>query len=341
MDKQTFNERLKERFGDEHYTVLHYGEKSNDISVFQCLDCERRIEVRNSYLFSKKRSHICTKCHYKRKDTARNEAMLTERLISHGHRQISFFMQDRKGIRHNMIHFECGRCGRVNEKEVANFLTQKYDCGYCEGQKESKDTDSFIRELRERHGEQFTVLSEYHNATTKITVRCNGCGFIRQVKPNTLLVSGYCPKCGKKESKGERIIKNFLEACGIEFESQKYFSEWGIGIHYFDFYIPEYNLVLEYHGRHHYEFVSYFHKTEENFQYRLLKDKQKKETALLQGLNYVSINHSIEDLKKTLSHLFNSTTIPQGSRGKCFEIETIQDLDEDIVYSSLKDEVEK
>ena len=326
MNKETFDAKLKSKFSEEHYTVLYYGSNSAENSVLQCLDCGRRIEVNTGELFRSRRKHICSKCHYKRKDTKRNEDIVSERLIANGHILISFFMKERKGIKHNMVSFICGKCGRTNEKEVANFLRQKYECGFCEGAKESKDTDVFMAQLKERHGETVTLVGEYYNTNTDVTIRCNICGFIRQVKPNSILLSGYCPKCGKKESKGEQQIKKFLDRAKIEFEPQKYFSEWKIGVHYFDFYIPEYNLVLEYHGRQHYEFVPHFHKTEENFRSRLLKDKLKKETALLQGLNYISISHRIADLEEVLSLLFNSTTIPQGSRGKCLEIETVQDI---------------
>lgn len=326
MNRETFDAKLKEKFGDEHYSVLHYGANSHENSVLRCLDCGGRIEVNTGELFRARRKHICVKCHYKRKDTERNEALVTERLTSKGHEVISFYMKSRKGIRHNMVSFKCGKCGRVNEREVANFLRQSYECGYCEGSRESKDTDTFVSQLKERHGETLSLVGEYVNATTNVTIRCNVCGFIRQAKPNAILLSGYCPKCGKIVSKGERTIKTFLERQGIEFESQKYFHDWGIGIHYFDFYIPKYNLVLEYHGRQHYEFVSHFHKTEEEFQYRLKKDKIKQEEALKNGLNYASISYHVDDIEAILSILFNSTTIPEGSRGKCLEIETIQSL---------------
>lgn len=326
MDKKNFDIKLKEKFGSERYKVLHYGLEPSENCVFQCLDCGRRIEVKMGDLFSSRRKHICSKCHYKRKDILQNEEILSKRLLNNGHSTISFFMKKRKGVRHNMVSFVCGKCGRTNEKEVANLLRQKYDCSFCEGKKEGKDTDTFIAELRERYGESLTLVSEYLDARTNIAIRCNNCGFIRQVKPNAILASGYCPKCSKSASKGEKFIKKFLEQANIEFYPQKYFPEWEIGIHYFDFYIPKFNLVLEFHGRQHYEFVPHFHKTIENFQSRCKKDYNKKEAALSHGYNYVSISYHIKNLENVLYLLFNSTTIPEGSRGKCLEIETDQDI---------------
>lgn len=339
MTEQNFMKKLKKKFPDENYAVIHRGEKSNDISIIKCLDCGRKIQYRNSYLFSNKKNHLCIQCHYKRKDTIENEKIIIERLKNKAD-NIHFFMENRKGIRHNKVVFTCKNCGRVNEKEVANFLKQKFDCSYCEGQKEGKDTDIFTREMNEKYGENFSLLSEYVNSKTDVTIKCNKCGFIRKMKPNSFLVSGYCPKCGDKESKGEKYIKKYLDSHNIEYETQKYFRDWNIGIHYFDFYIPEYNYIIEFHGRQHYGYVDFFHKNQEDYEYRISKDKIKKEEALQHGLNYISIKYTLFSyLSVILDSLFNSTTIPQGSRGKCFEIETIQDLDEDIVCSSMKIEV--
>ena len=341
MDYQIFCEKLREKFSDENYSVIYQGKHSKENSVFRCLDCGRRIEVNTGELFRTRRKHLCAKCHYKRLDTIANEKLVLERLAAKA-KNVSFFMQDHNGIRHNMVSFTCSSCGRANTKNVANFLRQLYDCSYCEGKKESKDTDCFVSQLREKFGEKFTLLNEYTNAATNVRIRCNECGFIRDIKPGALLASGYCPKCSDKSSRGERVIMNFLNKRGLTYETQKYFSEWDIGIHYFDFYIPEFNLVLEYHGKQHYEFNPFFHKDQANFLFRAEKDKAKKNAAIDRGMNYVSIHYSLfSNLPSILEQIFNSTTIPKGSRGKCLEIETAQDLGEDIVYSPLKDGVEK
>lgn len=326
MDSKDFENKLKEKFPDENYIIIYAGKNTKENSVLKCVDCGRRIEVNTGELFRSRRKHICSKCHYKRIDTFNNEQIIRERL-KNGYSNITFFMEERKGIRHNMVSFTCDNCHRVNTKEVANFLRQKFNCSYCEGSKESKDTDIFLQELKEKSGDKFILLTEYINAKTDITIKCNKCGFIRKVKPNVLLNSCFCPKCDKKESRGEKFIWRFLENHNIYFIPQMYFSNWNIGIHYFDFYIPSYNLVLEYNGIQHYYFTPFFHQTEENFQYNQEKDRIKKDTALQQGLNYISIKYDLFDnLEEILNYIFNSTTIPEGSRGKSLEIETIQDI---------------
>jgi hypothetical protein len=59
-----------------------------------------------------------------------------------------------------------------------------------------------------------------------------------------------------KPSKGERKIIDFLVAENIEFKREWYFngcfSKTTNHLLYFDFYLPAYNLVIEYDGQQHY-----------------------------------------------------------------------------------------
>jgi very-short-patch-repair endonuclease len=59
-----------------------------------------------------------------------------------------------------------------------------------------------------------------------------------------------------KQSKGEILIANFLTSNQIEFYTEFYFNEFKITnstkVLYFDFYIPDYALVIEFDGEQHY-----------------------------------------------------------------------------------------
>lgn len=61
---------------------------------------------------------------------------------------------------------------------------------------------------------------------------------------------------GKKVSKGEKRIIDFLESNNIEFETQKSFEDCRgrnnrLPLR-FDFYLTEFNVLIEYDGEHHY-----------------------------------------------------------------------------------------
>ena len=64
---------------------------------------------------------------------------------------------------------------------------------------------------------------------------------------------------GKRCSKGEFKICKFLQRLDIEFEREKTFSECRSlkgNLLRFDFFIPEYNLLIEFNGLHHYKPVN-------------------------------------------------------------------------------------
>ena len=66
-----------------------------------------------------------------------------------------------------------------------------------------------------------------------------------------------CPRC--KKSRGEKEIMGILEKMNIKFEDEYEFIK--LSKRRFDFYLPKYNLVIEYHGIQHFKFIKFFHKT--------------------------------------------------------------------------------
>ena len=335
MTKEQFLEKINKKFADENFSIIYMGKNSSENSIIKCLDCNRKITVNTGELFRSRRKHICSKCYYLRKDTQINrDKVLT--LLKDKAYNIEFFMkkQSKNGNKSDCVRFTCLKCDYINELWVYGILrSNQCNCQRCSGQRKDKDDIIFSQELNELYPNKFTILVPYKDVKTDIRVRCNNCGFIRNVKPSVLIRSGFCPKCGKNKSIGENFISNWLDEHNINYETQKYFKDWDIGIHYFDFYLPTLNLIIEYHGQQHYSFNPYFHHTLENFNYRLEKDKTKKENCLKHGINYVSINSkNYCYLEKILSTITDSTTILSGSRGKCLEIESFHS-EEDIVWT--------
>lgn len=63
-----------------------------------------------------------------------------------------------------------------------------------------------------------------------------------------------CANCKDTESIGERRIRIFLESNNILFEQEKWFADCrDINPLPFDFYLPDYNLLIEFDGKQHYE----------------------------------------------------------------------------------------
>ena len=69
---------------------------------------------------------------------------------------------------------------------------------------------------------------------------------------NVSLNKTWCPKCN--ESKGEKRIRKWLKDRNIFYETQKTYNDLvGInnGLLSYDFYLPNYNLLIEYQGQFH------------------------------------------------------------------------------------------
>lgn len=64
---------------------------------------------------------------------------------------------------------------------------------------------------------------------------------------------------------------------------------------YGDFYIPKQKMMIECHGRQHYEFIKYFHKTAAGFIKSLQRDNQKKEFCEINEIELVELPYNESD----------------------------------------------
>jgi len=99
-------------------------------------------------------------------------------------------------------------------------------------------------------------LVNYINSKTKINIICPIHGNFEQLPYEHLRGKG-CPNC--RESKGEKEIRNILESKKINFSPQYKFNDCkNINKLPFDFYLPDYNTCIEFHGEQHYKPIKWF-----------------------------------------------------------------------------------
>lgn len=142
----------------------------------------------------------------------------------------------------------------------------------------SKNTDWFIEKAESIHGDTYDYSRvKYINSWTKVIILCPKHGEFEQ-KPNTHLSGHGCPIC--KSSKGEFKIEEYLKNNDIEYKRQyritleRYlFSRNSLRV---DFFLPQHNIFIEFNGIQHYEFNSYFHKSEDDFKVQVERDKRLK-----------------------------------------------------------------
>lgn len=134
-------------------------------------------------------------------------------------------------------------------------------------------------------------VPKYSNKKFKFI--CETCGHEWKSSLNNMTYSGnWCPNCSS--SKGEKAISDCLRYNNIEYEYEKTF-EYLIGIRggklSYDFYLPDFNLLIEYQGEQHERFVKGFHKTKKDFEIQLEHDRRKREFAKDNGIDLLEIWH--------------------------------------------------
>ena len=95
------------------------------------------------------------------------------------------------------------------------------------------------------------VLGEYVNSQTKILHQCKLCDCKWNTVPNNILNGQGCPQCNI--SHGENDIKKYLNQHNISYISQYKFDNCRNKRPLpFDFYLPKYNICIEYDGAQHF-----------------------------------------------------------------------------------------
>lgn len=149
------------------------------------------------------------------------------------------------------VHVKCKICN-YEWNPIAETLIWNKPCGCpnCSGNA-IKTPENFESELKITHPE-LKLLSPYIRANRKLHILCTDCNRDFMVTPNKLQQGQHCPYC--KISHGESVIRSILTKLSIEFEMQKRFDDLkGVGGRKlsYDFYLPTYNLLVEYQGEQH------------------------------------------------------------------------------------------
>lgn len=138
----------------------------------------------------------------------------------------------------------------------------------------------------------FYFSSTYDGFHKSIKIYCKTCKKVFTKKVSKHLCGQGCPYCNKSISLGEQRIMNWLNINRIAFDFQKRFKKCKHKtILRFDFYLPSYNMCIEYQGRQHYEPVELFDK-EESLHDRQERDKIKREFCKKENIKFLEIKYN-------------------------------------------------
>ena len=191
----------------------------------------------------------------------------------------------------------CKKHGIFNQTP-SNHL-QGRGCKKCVNEKMTKKLEVFISEANIIHNNKYDYsLVEYIKGNLKVNIICSRHGVFEQTPQNHLKGQG-CPTCN--ESYGEKIIKKLLEDNNIKFIPQYKFKDCkNVFPLPFDFYLPEYNICIEYDGEQHFKRFR-FEKDDMRLETRQKLDKIKNEYCRKNNIHLIRISY-IQNIIKELTN---------------------------------------
>ncbi|KRN09378.1 hypothetical protein [Liquorilactobacillus mali] len=150
------------------------------------------------------------------------------------------------------------KCGKIFITTPNRFFAGS-KCTKC-GSGHKKTTEEFAKELCDKYDKEYIVVSEYLGAREPIRIKHANCNWVFKTTPNDILSThnNGCPTC-HAISKHERFIHQWFVDNNIK-DIPQYKVE---GLKdkkdlRFDFYLPDYNIMIEYDGKQHYKAVDFF-----------------------------------------------------------------------------------
>lgn len=184
---------------------------------------------------------------------------------------------------HHIKGYGCGKCGKEQiNKSNGRQLTQQ----------------QFIDRVNSIQGLSFEKTI-YKDKRSKVTVACNIHGDY-ETTAEVLLKNCGCPKC--KSSRGEKLIMEILDSLDLFYTEQMSFSSCRSDKNrrlMFDFYLPHFNICIEYDGKQHFEAVPYWG-GEEGLQRRQSSDFIKNEYCRINNIPLLRIKYDNVNILKSI-----------------------------------------
>jgi very-short-patch-repair endonuclease len=157
--------------------------------------------------------------------------------------------------------------------------------------------NKFVEKSNQIHGTLYNYDEKYFsNTLNKTKIFCKRCNKYFNQRINNHLLGHGCPN--HKISAGENKIISYLSEKNIIFETQKTFENCkNIRKLPFDFYLPDYNICIEFDGRQHYIISEYFGGIE-NYNNISKRDKIKTKYCLENNIKLLRIKYNENIIEK-------------------------------------------
>ncbi|WP_258297698.1 hypothetical protein [Paenibacillus peoriae] len=194
--------------GDE-YTLMSRYKGSKEKLAMKHNACGHEYKVTSGHFFNGTR---CPSCFGKSKKTKEGFINEVRQLVGEEYRVLSEYKNARTKI--EMQHMSCGYQYSI----VPDSFLRGTRCPACNG-KIKKNTEMFTKEVFQLVGDEYTILGEYVNSNTPVSIRHNICGHEYPTRPGNFLRGYRCAVCAKvKKKTTEFFIEEVRGKFGCEYE---------------------------------------------------------------------------------------------------------------------------
>ena len=245
--------------------------------------------------------HGCTECNKLRKRRIAYDE-LKNAMEKEGYTLISPFEEFK--TKKTKMTYKCGE-DHIGSVSYEKFIGSKRRCAICANNQAYEF--NFVKQYIENEG-YVLVSTEYKNTHTPLVIICPK-GHEFQTTFHSFKNNGVRCYCAR-ESKGEKRIREYFIDKSIEFISQQKFENCrNVRPLPFDFYLPKYNLCVEYDGQQHFDEIHAYSK--ESFQQTKINDEIKtnycKENNIpLLRIPYWEFNNIEKILENTLASIIKN-----------------------------------
>lgn len=218
------------------------------------------------------------------------------------------------------ITLKCKKHNEVFTQKIDDHLKHKNSCSECIREVNIKNNllsnEEFIERCTILYGNHLSYeKTQYNGKNETVIVTCEDHGDV-EVIARSLLQGWGCPICRHEKestSRGEKFLLKIFKENTINFEYQKTFP----GCIYknelrFDFYLPDYNILIEYQGQQHYRPSRFGDMSqevaEEHFRIQQIKDNIKREFCKKENIKLIEIPY-YKDLNKVHKELLEELNI--------------------------------
>lgn len=290
---------VREKIADRlpNIELIQYTKIKNGKKYIQC-KCKIDGHVWEASQHHLIEGHGCPKCQARNSMLTEEEFLNRVKSASENIKVLDNYKGNNKPIR-----FQCTIDGYIWKTKPSVIISDGCGCPKCGGT--LRLTHKQFLDIMTNKYPMIEVLGTYVNGRTPIKFRCkhDGCEWY-SAPTNYIHHIGGCPVCNR--TYGERKIAEYLDIHNVQYLPEYRFSDCKYKLTLpFDFYLPLYNMCIEYDGQQHYYVVKFDSKmTDEqalhNYEVTVIRDQIK--------TNYCK-DHNIKLLRIPYTEYKNINTI--------------------------------